>query len=106
MLITNTLNFVNDVKSCIKGCYVRRQITSMNGKYILYYNNFYIFLSLKSKLIIFSSIYNGKMKSIEVMLWGSLTEIKGQLLEDIKEESQLLHYQMYKEIHIKIINVF
>ena len=30
MLITDILSFINDVKSCIKGHYVRRQITLMN----------------------------------------------------------------------------
>ena len=46
MLITDTLDFVNNVKSCIKGRYVRRQITLMNDKYRLYYNRFlYIFVT-------------------------------------------------------------
>ena len=52
--------------------------------------NFYIFLSLKSKLIIFSSIYNCRMESMEVMLWGSLAEIEDQLLEDMKKESPIV----------------
>ena len=47
------------------------------------------------------------MESMEGMLWGSLTEIEGQLLEDMKKKkAQLLHYQMYEGIHIKVINVF
>ena len=90
MLITNTLGFVNEVKSCIKGRYVRRQITLINYKYRLYYNKFLYFFSLKSKVIIFSSIYNCMMESKEVMLWVSLAEIESQLLEDIKEESSIV----------------
>ena len=43
---------------------------------------------------------------MEVMLWESLAKIEGQLLEDMEEESQLLHYQMYEKILIKVINVF
>ena len=46
MLITNTLGFVNDAKSYIKGCYVMHQRTLMNDKYRLYYNKFlYIFVT-------------------------------------------------------------
>ena len=30
------------------------------------------------------------MESIKVMLWGSLTKIEGQLLEDMKEENPIV----------------
>ena len=62
----------------------------MTSKYRLIIINLYIFLSLKSKLIIFSSIYNCRIESMEVMLWESLAEIEGQLLEDMKEESPIV----------------
>ena len=69
----------------------------MTSKYRLIIINLYIFLSLKSKLIIFSSIYNCRMKSMEVMLWGSLAEIEGQLLENMKEGSPIVALSNVRE---------
>ena len=69
----------------------------MTSKYRLIIINLYIFLLLKSKLVIFSSTYNCRMEFREVMLWGSLTKIEGQLLKDMKEENSIVALSKVRE---------
>ena len=47
------------------------------------------------------------MESIEVMLWESLVEIEGQLVEDMKEEILIVVLSnVLGNIYIKVINIF
>ena len=45
----------------------------------------------------FFSIYNCRMEFMKVMLWKSLVEIEGQLLEDMKEKNSIVALSNVRE---------